>query len=243
MAQQKTMTTCPECGAKVRKDNLKGHIAKVHRKVEEAPVERATKTARGRVKTRRIRVPWRLVAIVVVLSLVSVGVYAILMRSGNPVAVISTNYGVIKIQLYADKAPTTTGNFIALADRGFFDRLTFHRVVKDFVIQGGDPNGDGTGGSGQTIPWENTGLKNVKYSVAMARSGDPNSVSGANTATSQFFVNLKDNPDLDNYAYPFVVFGQVIEGQSVVDAIGQVEVDSNSRPLSPVTMYSVTIVR
>jgi len=251
------MATCPECGAKVRRDNLKAHVEKVHRKTDQATEEGAEETSitvRRRGMAERKVSPWPAVALAVVLAVSSVGAYWYLTRSpsspggGSPPpaanrrAVISTNYGTFTIELREDRAPRTTANFIGLANQGFYNGLTFHRVAHDFVIQGGDPNGDGSGGSGQTVAWEGTGLKNVKYSVAMARSGDPNSAQGANTATSQFFVNLVESPSLDNYAYPFVVFGQVISGQSVVDTIGRVPVDSNDKPISPVTMYSVTIV-
>ncbi len=256
MAQQKTMATCPDCGAKVRKENLKGHIDKVHRKGEAAgarPAQGSQRSVRPRVKLGKKVSPWPAIALAAIMALSSVGAYAILMQKpSNPSnqnpptvnrkAVIATNMGTFTIELYEDKAPRTAGNFIGLARTGFFDGLIFHRVVANFVIQGGDPNGDGSGGSSQTVNWENTGLKNKQYTVAMARSGDPNTAQGANTATSQFFVNLIDNPSLDNYAYPFVVFGKVIEGMSVVDAIGHVSVDSDDKPLSPVVMNTVTIV-
>ncbi len=248
------MATCPECGSKVRKDNLKKHINKVHSKAEEAKESRVEAKPSKRTSKRRSTVsPWPAIVLSVIMALSASGVYLYMtMSSGgsgtppparNPVAVIETNYGTFKIELYTSRAPVTAGNFISLADEGFYNGLTIHRVVPDFVIQGGDPNGDGTGGSGTTVPWENTGLLNKKYTVAMARSGDPNSPQGANTATSQFFVNLKDNPSLDGYTYPFVVFGAVVEGHDVVDAIGQVPTDANSKPLTPVVMTSVVIVR
>jgi len=132
-------------------------------------------------------------------------------KMGNKVATIETDKGTIKFELYEDKAPITTKNFIDLASSGFYDGLTFHRVEPAFVIQGGDPNGDGTGGSGKTIPLEtNPDLKHVKGMVAMARSQDPNS------ASSQFYITLADAPFLDgNYA----VFGKVTEGMDVVESI------------------------
>jgi len=242
------MATCPECGAKVRKDNLKGHINKVHKKLEERPEDLAEKKTPSRIKVKKSRTvnPWPAIAIGVIMASVILGAYAyITFFSGGSenMVIVSTNYGTFKIELRKDRAPTTAGNFINLVKQGFYNGLTFHRIVPDFVIQGGDPNGDGSGGSDQNVPWENTGLKNVKYSVAMARSGNPDSAQDSGTATSQFFVNLKDNPSLDNYAYPFVVFGHVIEGQSVIDAIGQVPTDANDRPINPVIMYSVTIVK
>jgi len=255
MAQQKTMATCPECGAKVRKDNLRGHIAKIHTKTGEQPKKEVAKPARPSTKRMRKVSPWPAIALAMILGLGTVGAYAYwTWYSGatgggsappakNPVAVISTSMGTFKIELQVDKAPVTAGNFISLAEAGFYNSLTFHQIMHGFVIQGGDPNGDGSGGSGQSVPWENTGLKNVRYSVAMARSGDANLAQDKDTASSQFFVNLKDNPSLDSYTYPFVVFGRVIDGHSVVNAIGSVQTGADDRPLTPVTMYAVTIVR
>lgn len=126
-------------------------------------------------------------------------------------AVIETNKGTIKAELYADKAPITTKNFIDLANSGFYDGLTFHRVEPGFVVQGGDPKGDGTGGSGKTIQLEiNPELKHVKGALAMARSQNPNS------ASSQFYITLTETQFLDgNYA----VFGKVVQGFDVVEKI------------------------
>lgn len=130
-------------------------------------------------------------------------------KTGNRIAVIETDKGTVKIELFEDKAPITTKNFIELAESGFYNGLTFHRVEPGFVVQGGDPNGDGTGGSGKTIPLEiHPELKHVKGAVAMARKPDPDS------ATSQFYITLDDTPFLDgNYA----VFGRVIEGMDAVE--------------------------
>src|SRR3990167_6672163 len=120
------------------------------------------------------------------------------------IAVIETNRGTIKAELYTEKAPITTANFIGLAGSGFYNGLTFHRHEPGFVIQGGDPRGDGTGGSGKTIPLETApSLTHKKGAVGMARSQEPNS------ASSQFYICLEDAKFLDkNYA----VFGQVTEG-------------------------------
>lgn len=132
-------------------------------------------------------------------------------KMDNKIATIETDKGTIKFELFEDKAPITTKNFIELAESGFYDGLTFHRVEAGFVIQGGDPKGDGTGGSEKTIPLEiHPELKHVKGAVAMARKPDPNS------ATSQFYITLADTPFLDgNYA----VFGKVVEGTDVVGSI------------------------
>ena len=127
------------------------------------------------------------------------------------IAVLETNKGTIKFELYTEKAPITTTNFIDLVKSDFYNGLTFHRYEPGFVIQGGDPKGDGTGGSSKTIDLEiHPELKHSKYAVAMARSNNPNS------ASSQFYITLEAAPFLDgNYA----VFGQVIEGQEVVDSL------------------------
>jgi cyclophilin family peptidyl-prolyl cis-trans isomerase len=130
----------------------------------------------------------------------------------NRIATIETNKGTITFELYEDLAPITTANFIGLAERRFYDGLTFHRVEPNFVIQGGCPLGNGTGSSDQKIPLEVT--PNLKHgaagAVAMARSSDPNS------ASCQFYITLAPTPFLDmNYA----VFGRVTEGMEVVQQI------------------------
>ena len=123
-------------------------------------------------------------------------------------AVIETNKGTFKFRLYTEKAPLTTANFIKLAEKGFYKGLSFHRYEPGFVIQGGDPKGDGTGGSGTTIPLEiNPELKHDKGAVGMARAQDPNS------ASSQFYVCLEDAHFLDGQ---YAVFGRVTEGIDVV---------------------------
>jgi cyclophilin family peptidyl-prolyl cis-trans isomerase len=129
----------------------------------------------------------------------------------NPTAIIVTNKGEFRFELYADGAPVTVENFIGLAQSGFYDGLTFHRYEPGFVIQGGDPRGDGTGGSDKMIPLEvSTDLKHVKGALGMARSQDPNS------ASSQFYVTLEPSHFLDgNYA----VFGMVTEGMDVVSSL------------------------
>ncbi|MCX9012628.1 MAG: peptidylprolyl isomerase [Candidatus Methanoperedens sp.] len=129
----------------------------------------------------------------------------------NRTAILETVKGKIKFELFENEAPITTKNFIDLTNKGFYNGLTFHRVEPGFVIQGGDPKGNGTGGSGKTIPLEIApSLTHKKGAVGMARSQDPNS------ASSQFYICLEDAKFLDkNYA----VFGQVIEGQDVASKI------------------------
>ena len=130
----------------------------------------------------------------------------------NRTAVIETNKGTIRFLLYEDLAPITAANFIELAERKFYDGLTFHRVEPGFVIQGGCPWGNGMGGADKKIPLEVTPeLKHGEAgAVAMARSSDPNS------ASSQFYITLGPAAFLDNN---YAVFGRVIEGQSVVNSI------------------------
>ncbi len=129
----------------------------------------------------------------------------------NRIAILETVKGIIKFELYEKEAPITTKNFIDLTNKGFYNGLIFHRVEPGFVIQGGDPNGNGTGGSGKMIPLEIAPtLTHKKGAVGMARSQDPNS------ASSQFYICLEDAKFLDkNYA----VFGQVTEGQSVASNV------------------------
>ena len=127
------------------------------------------------------------------------------------IAVIETDRGTIKAEIYTDKASITTKNFIELANSGFYDGLAFHRVEPGFVVQGGDPKGDGTGGSEKEILLEiHEDLRHVKGALGMARSQDPNS------ASSQFYITLAPTPFLDgNYA----VFGKVTEGMEAAEKI------------------------
>ncbi|WP_455278927.1 peptidylprolyl isomerase [[Eubacterium] cellulosolvens] len=148
--------------------------------------------------------------------------------SKNRIAVIVTNMGTMEFELHEDKTPITTSNFISLANQGFYDGIIFHRVVKGFVIQGGDPTGTGTGGSGKTIPDEIVPeLKHDSLGVlSMANSGP-------NTGSSQFFITLAPAPHLDG---KHSIFGKLIKGEDVLLAIGSVEVGEGDRPLTDITM-------
>ena len=146
----------------------------------------------------------------------------------NPIVTIKMKKGgVIKAELYPEKAPNTVNNFIYLIKKGFYDDLTFHRVIKGFMIQGGDPNGNGTGGPRYTIKGEFTAngfkndLKHTRGVLSMARSRNPNS------AGSQFFIMHADSPHLDGQ---YAAFGKVIEGMDVVDEIASGYVDYEDRP-------------
>ncbi len=129
----------------------------------------------------------------------------------HPTAVITMEKGgEVRIELYPDDAPKTVEAFITLAKKGFYDGLTFHRVVPGFVAQGGDPKGDGTGGPGYTLKAEFNKRKHLRGTVAMARSQHPDS------AGSQFYIAFAPAPHLDNN---YTVFGQVTSGMDVVDRI------------------------
>ena len=126
-------------------------------------------------------------------------------------AVIETDKGTIRAKLYEEDAPNTTKNFIELVQKGFYNNLTFHRVEPGFVIQGGDPRGNGTGGSGKTIKLEvSPNLKHEEGALAMARSAHPDS------ASSQFYITLDRVTHLD---MKYAVFGQVTEGMEVAKSI------------------------
>ena len=158
-------------------------------------------------------------------------------KQENRLADIETSMGAMTVELYEERAPNTTSNFIELANRGFYNGLVFHRVIDDFVIQGGDPKGDGTGGSEKTIKMEtHPELTHVDGAVAMARSQDPDS------ASSQFYICDGAQPSLDGPPYgPYAVFGRVTNGMDVVRAIAEVETNSRNRPVEYVTIIRITI--
>ncbi len=155
------------------------------------------------------------------------------------IVVLETNYGNIEIELYNDM-PITAGNFKKLVEEGFYDGIIFHRVIKNFMIQGGDPTGTGGGGPGYKIKDEFVkGHSNVRGTIAMANSGP-------NSGGSQFFINLVDNVylDWDNPQYPdskHPVFGEVVSGMEVVDAIGSVETNPQNKPLEEVKILKARI--
>ena len=144
----------------------------------------------------------------------------------------------IKIELYPDKAPITVENFEKLVKEGFYNGLCFHRVISGFMIQGGDPLGNGTGGSKNKIKGEfrsngvQNDIKHVRGVISMARSANPDS------ASSQFFIMHKDAPHLDGQ---YAAFGKVIEGIEVVDEIAAVQTDFRDKPTVPQVMKSVTL--
>ena len=157
----------------------------------------------------------------------------------NPVVTITmANGGVMTAELYPEYAPNTVRNFIYLINKGFYNGLCFHRVISGFMIQGGDPLGQGFGGPGYSIKGEFTGngfkndLKHERGVLSMARTMMPNS------AGSQFFIMHDNAPHLDNQ---YAAFGMVIEGMEVVDAIAATKCDYNDRPAEPQVMKKVTV--
>lgn len=163
----------------------------------------------------------------------------IFIMANNPIVTIKMADGdIMKLELYPDKAPIAVNNFISLIKQGFYNGLTFHRVIKDFMIQGGCPKGNGTGGPGYSIKGEFTDnnvmndLKHERGVLSMARS------SSYNSAGSQFFIMHKDQPYLDG---KYAAFGKLIEGEDVLDKIAGVSTNPMDRPREDQVMEEVTV--
>lgn len=159
----------------------------------------------------------------------------------NPVVSIDMGaIGVMEVELFPSIAPITVENFLSLVDKSFYDGIIFHRVIEGFMIQGGDPNGIGTGGSGKNIKGEFTRngvanpLMHSRGVISMARSMFPDS------ASSQFFIMHKDAPHLDG---SYAAFGVVTKGIGVVDKIAMVETNRQDKPLTDVVIKSIKRVR
>jgi cyclophilin family peptidyl-prolyl cis-trans isomerase len=147
-------------------------------------------------------------------------------------ATLHTNHGAIEVQLFPEDAPKTVDNFRTLAEKGFYDGVVFHRVIPDFMIQGGDPTGTGSGGPGSPFEDEPNEHHVVRGALAMANAGP-------NTNGSQFFIVTADECSwLDG---KHTVFGQVVNGMDVVDTISALETDGNDRPREPVTIQRVEL--
>jgi cyclophilin family peptidyl-prolyl cis-trans isomerase len=147
-------------------------------------------------------------------------------------ATLHTSHGTIALELFEDDAPKTVGNFRTLAADGFYDGVVFHRVIPDFMVQGGDPTGTGSGGPGYTSEDEINDRKVVRGALAMANAGP-------NTNGSQFFIVTADAcPWLDG---KHTVFGKVTDGMDVVDAISLVDTDASDRPREPVSIERVEL--
>lgn len=208
---------------------------------------------------------WIFVALVLIIVVIAVVAFALLQNLSllsngndtakeNPVAVFETSLGTFKVEVFLDKVPITAKNFVDHVNNGYYDNLIFHRVIADFMIQGGDPNGDGTGGHAAeyhqgygdpadpeswVIPDEfHPDLSNVRGTISMANSGP-------NTGGSQFFINVVDNTYLDYDKEPLTskhaVFGKVIEGMDVVDTISEVDTGDDTKPDVDVVIYRITL--
>jgi cyclophilin family peptidyl-prolyl cis-trans isomerase len=151
----------------------------------------------------------------------------------NRTATFETNHGTFKIELFEQRAPTTTKNFVDLTEKNFYDGVVFHRVIDGFMIQGGDPQGTGRGGPGYTIPDEfHPELKHDAPGVLSMANAGPN------TGGSQFFITLAPTPWLDG---KHAVFGRVVDGMDVVRAIGAVATGAGDRPREDVVIEKLTI--
>ena len=150
------------------------------------------------------------------------------------IAEFNTNKGVFKVELFNDKSPITVGNFIKLVDDGFYNNLNFHRVIPNFMIQGGCPHGTGRGGPGYTIKDEfDPSLKHdSKGILSMANAGP-------NTGGSQFFITVVPTPWLDG---KHTIFGKVVDGMNIIEDISKVKTDRNDKPLQTVTIKKIKII-
>lgn len=157
-----------------------------------------------------------------------------IMEEKNTIVLIETSKGNLKVQLFDAQAPITVDNFKKLVQEGFYDGTIFHRVIKEFMIQGGDPQGNGTGGPGYNIDDEFTPelRHNKKGILSMANAGP-------NTGGSQFFITLIPTPWLDD---KHSIFGELIEGEDVLDTIGSVETGANDKPLEEIKVIKMLIV-
>lgn len=155
-------------------------------------------------------------------------------KNMNTIVELQTTMGTMKIRLFDDKAPKTVQNFKDLVNKGFYDGTVFHRVIKNFMIQGGDPKGTGTGGPGYTIKDEfGAGLKHSKKGILSMANAGPNS------GGSQFFITLVATPWLDG---KHAIFGEVIEGVDVLDKIGATSTDASDRPMNEIRIVKATII-
>lgn len=151
----------------------------------------------------------------------------------NPRITFETTHGTFTAELFADKAPLTAKNFLDLTQKGFYNGLKFHRIIADFMLQGGDPKGNGTGGPGYTIRDEfGPGLKHSTPGILSMANAGPN------TGGSQFFITLVPTPWLDG---KHAIFGKVVKGLDVIEKIGALPTNPRDEPLQPVVMQRVFV--
>jgi peptidyl-prolyl cis-trans isomerase B (cyclophilin B) len=159
--------------------------------------------------------------------------------SDHPVATIETSMGTIVVTLDHTAAPKTVENFVKLSNDGFYNGLKFHRVIPNFVIQGGDPQGDGTGGPGYTVPAE-IKLTHKKGAIAMARTGDQVNPTRASSG-SQFYIVVDENAQTKSLDGQYTVFGYVTSGMDIVAKISKVPTEPGDYPLTEVLIKKITI--
>jgi|SRR3989338_4253200 len=181
-----------------------------------------------------------LTLLILIVLAITLSLFSCSITTMNRTATFETNQGTFTLELFEDKSPITTQNFIDLAQKGFFDGTRFHRIIANFMLQGGDPLSKdeskrgywGTGGPGYKIKDEfGQGLSNTRGTISMANSGP-------NTGGSQFFINTVDNTYLDG-KHP--VFGKVISGMDIIDKIGKVKTNMGDQPKDDVVVIKVTI--
>lgn len=201
-----------KCGAKVTKEDLEAKLLPSNTTTSSGTLETNQETMKNTLQTEKF-------------------------KDGDLAVIMTTTNGKLEIKLFPSEAPKTVLNFIGLAKKGYYDNLIFHRVIKDFMIQGGDPEGTGMWGKsiyGKEFEDEfSPNLKNIRGSLSMANAG-------ANTNGSQFFINQKDNNFLDN---KHSVFGQVVTGLDNVDKIASVKTDSNDKPEKDVKIIKMEVVQ
>jgi peptidylprolyl isomerase len=187
--------------------------------------------------------------VTVPLTVEEIAIYNVDMTNDkNPVAEVKTTLGTFELELFEDTMPVTAGNFIELIESGYYDGIKFHRIIENFMIQGGDPITKtdevlryGTGGPGYSIPDEHVAgefLTNVRGTISMANSGP-------NSGGSQFFINVADNTNLDFDKQPLSskhpVFGRILSGMDVVQKMSTIETNERDAPLEPIVIESITI--
>ncbi len=154
-------------------------------------------------------------------------------KADNPIIAIDTDFGTMTLELYRDVAPGHADSMLARVREGFYDGLIFHRIIKGFMIQGGDPTGTGTGDAGYNLKAEFSDLPHVEGTLSMARARDPNS------ASCQFYICLARTPHLDGQ---YTVFGQLLDGFETLRKIGSVETNQRDKPLQDVVMRKAYII-
>jgi cyclophilin family peptidyl-prolyl cis-trans isomerase len=188
----------------------------------------------------RIQIIYVFMAFVAAVFLTNIAGAKDLMAPDSEIAVLDTSMGQITIEFFPNAAPKHVENFKALANKGFYNGVKFHRVIKGFMIQAGDPNSkdndpsnDGAGNAGYTLKQEFNSISHKRGIVSMARRGD-----SVDSASCQFFIMHRDRPELDNQ---YTVFGRVISGMEIVDKIAETPTGARDNPVTPVVIKKVTI--